>query len=163
VTCNKTIQFQGATVSTLQLLFLTGGIITTVLTIYACLLAFKLKNTAKRRSQPLENQTKSQSQLDVQQSIRVIAQALLQNDLTATEAAMRIGFLAQQFSPSEQQAKSLQAFQSLAMETSHLPILDAWKALSSADKNRLEKERLSIEKKHSETIYLAARKLAKSS
>ena len=75
---------------------------------------------------------------------------------------MRIGFLAQQYSPTEDQAPSLQVFQSLAMETSHLPILEAWKALSSQDKQRLEKERLSIEESHSEAIELAANTLAKS-
>ena len=67
---------------------------------YACVLVFKLKDRQNKRSQPVEFEPKSQSQLDAQQSVRVIAQALLQNDLTPTEAAMRIGFLAQQFRPS---------------------------------------------------------------
>lgn len=148
--------------SNLQLIIIVGGVITTILVIYSGVLAFKLKQKAKRRTQPVEFQPKSQSQLDAQHSIRVIAQALLQNDLTPTEAAMRIGFLAQQYSPTEDQAPSLQVFQSLAMETSHLPILDAWKALSSQDKQRLEKERLSIEESHSEAIELAANTLVKS-
>lgn len=148
--------------SNLQLIIIVGGVITTILVIYSGVLAFKLKQKAKRRTQPVEFQPKSQSQLDAQHSIRVIAQALLQNDLTPTEAAMRIGFLAQQYSPTEDQAPSLQVFQSLAMDTSHLPILDAWKALSSQDKQRLEKERLSIEESHSEAIELAANTLAKS-
>jgi hypothetical protein len=75
---------------------------------------------------------------------------------------MRIGFLAQQYSPTEDQAPSLQVFQSLAMETSHLPILDAWKALPASDKQRLDKERQSIENSHSEAIQVAANTLAKS-
>jgi primase-polymerase (primpol)-like protein len=149
-------------VSNLQLLVFIGGVITTILVIYSGVLAFKLKQKAKRRTQPVEFQPKSQSQLDAQQSIRVIAQALLQNDLTPTEAAMRIGFLAQQYSPTEDQAPSLKVFQSLAMETSHLPILDAWKALPTSDKQRLDKERQSIENSHSEAIQVAANTLAKS-
>jgi hypothetical protein len=100
--------------------------------------------------------------LDAQQSIRVIAQALLQNDLTSTEAAMRIGFLAQQFEPIERQEKSIKTFQSLAMDTSHIPILDAWKALSTNEKAEYEKQRLSIENSHSEAIQTAANTLAKS-
>ena len=148
--------------SNLQLLVFIGGVITTILVIYSGVLAFKLKQKAKRRTQPVEFQPKSQSQLDAQQSIRVIAQALLQNDLTPTEAAMRIGFLAQQYSPTEDQAPSLQVFQSLAMETSHLPILDAWKALPATDKQQLDKERQSIENSHSEAIQVAANTLAKS-
>ena len=70
----------------------TGGIITITLFLYACILAFKLKDRQNKRSQSVEFEPKSQSQLDAQQSVRVIAQALLQNDLTPTEAAMRIGF-----------------------------------------------------------------------
>ena len=148
--------------SNLQLIIIVGGVITTILVIYSGVLAFKLKQKAKRRTQPVEFQPKSQSQLDAQHSIRVIAQALLQNDLTPTEAAMRIGFLAQQYSPTEDQAPSLQVFQSLAMETSHLPILDAWKALPASDKQQLDKERQSIENSHSEAIQVAANTLAKS-
>ena len=148
--------------SNFQIMLFTGGIITIALFLYAFILAFKLKDRQNKRSQPVEFEPKSQSQLDAQQSVRVIAQALLQNDLTATEAAMRIGFLAQQFSPSEQQAQSIQSFRDLAMETSHLPILEAWKSLPSKDKTRLEKERLDIENKHAEAIAIAASELAKS-
>jgi hypothetical protein len=149
-------------VSTYQLILISGAIVTGLLFIYACILAFKLKDNAKRIAQPVEFKPQSQSQLDAQQSIRVIAQALLQNDLTSTEAAMRIGFLAQQFEPIEGQEKSIKTFQSLAMDTSHIPILDAWKALSTNDKAEYEKQRLSIENSHSEAIQTAAKTLAKS-
>lgn len=148
--------------STFQLILISGAIVTGLLFIYACILAFKLKDNAKRRSQPVEFQPQSHSQLDAQQSIRVIAQALLQKDLTPTEAAMRIGFLAQQFEPIERQEKSIKTFQSLAMDTSHIPILDAWKALSSNEKAEYEKQRLSIENSYSEAIQTAANTLAKS-
>ena len=147
--------------STIELIVLVGGVITSILVIYSGVLAFKLKQKEHRKSQPVEFQPKSQSQLDAKQSVRVIAQALLQNDLTPTEAAMRIGFLAQKFSPTASQAQSIQAFQSLAMDTSHLPILEAWKTLPTAEKKKLEKERLSIEKTHSVAIDAAANTLAK--
>ena len=148
--------------STIELIVIVGGVITSILVIYSSILAFKLKQRQNRRSQPVEFQPKSQSQLDAQHSVRVIAQALLQNDLTPTEAAMRIGFLAQKYSPTASQAQSIQAFQSLAMETSHLPILEDWKALSSAEKKKIEKERLSIEDSHSAAINAAANALAQS-
>jgi hypothetical protein len=90
----------------------------------------------------------------------VIAQALLQNDLSPTEAAMRIGFLAQQLNDEFKQDQSIKVFETLAMEASHLPILDAWKALPKDKKLRLEKERLTIESKHGEQINIAAKALA---
>lgn len=144
--------------SILQILLLCAATMTCVLATYACYLAFKLKNKATVSSQPTFYDP--QSQLDAQLSIRVIAQALLQNDLSATEAAMRIGFLAQQLKDGFEQDKSIKVFQALAMDASHLPILDAWKALPKEEKNRLEKERLSIENKYAEQIQLAAKALA---
>jgi hypothetical protein len=145
-------------VSTLQILLICGATVSCGLAIYACYLAFKLKNKATVSSQPAFYDP--ESQLDAQLSIRVIAQALLQNDLSATEAAMRIGFLAQQLKDGFEQDKSIKVFQALAMDASHLPILDAWKALPKEEKNRLEKERLSIENKYAEQIQLAAKALA---
>jgi hypothetical protein len=73
---------------------------------------------------------------------------------------MRIGFLAQQLTNGFEQDKSIKVFQALAMDASHLPILDAWKALPKEEKNRLEKERLSIENKYAEQIQLAAKTLS---
>ena len=144
--------------STLQIILISGVILAFALVVYACYLAFKLKNKANAASQPTFYDP--QTGLDAQLSIRVIAQALLQNDLSPTEAAMRIGFLAQQLTASFKQDKSIQVFQALAMDASHLPILDAWKALPKDEKNRLEKERLSIESKYSEQVQIAAKALA---
>jgi hypothetical protein len=145
-------------VSTLQIIIISGAILSCTLAAYACYLAFKLKNKAKVSSQPTFYDP--QKELDAQLSIRVIAQALLQNDLSPTEAAMRIGFLAQQLTDGFRQDKSIKVFQALAMDASHLPILDAWKALPKDEKNRLEKERLSIESKYSEQVQQAAKALA---
>lgn len=141
-------------------MLIAAGGVTALLFVYACFLAYKLKDKDKRRSQPIEFNPKSESQLDVQLSIRVIAQALLQNDLSPTEAAMRIGFLAQQLNDEFKQDQSIKVFETLAMEASHLPILDAWKSLPKDEKLRLEKERLTIESKHAEQINIAAKALA---
>ena len=73
---------------------------------------------------------------------------------------MRIGFLAQQLTDEFKQDRSIQVFQALAMDASHLPILDAWKALPKDEKNRLEKERISIESKYADQINQAAKALA---
>lgn len=141
-------------------MLIAAGGVTALLFVYACFLAYKLKDKDKRRSQQIEFKPKSESQLDAQLSIRVIAQALLQNDLSPTEAAMRIGFLAQQLNDEFKQDQSIKVFETLAMEASHLPILDAWKALPKDEKLRLEKERLTIESKHAEQINIAAKALA---
>lgn len=144
--------------STLQILLICATTVTCCLAAYACYLAIKLRKKVQPSTQPEFYQP--QSQLDAQLSIRVIAQALLQNDLSSTEAAMRIGFLAQQLTDEFKQDRSIQVFQALAMDASHLPILDAWKALPKDEKNRLGKERLSIESKYADQINQAAKALA---
>ena len=144
--------------SNFQLVIVIGAVVTLGLFFYACYLGIKLKNKTRQSEQP--SMFKPQSQLDAQLSIRVIAQAFLQNDLTATEAAMRIGFLAQQLNDAFKQDKSIKVFEALAKDASHLPILDAWKALPKDEKLRLEKERLSIENKYAEQVNMAAKALA---
>ena len=118
--------------SNFQLVIVIGAVVTLGLFFYACYLGIKLKNKTRQSEQP--SMFKPKSQLDAQLSIRVIAQAFLQNDLTATEAAMRIGFLAQQLNDAFKQDKSIKVFEALAKDASHLPILDAWKALPKNEK-----------------------------
>lgn len=90
------------------------------------------------------------------QSVQIIARALVQKDLTETEAAMRIAWLSQQIKLSEDEAQQVSVFQQLAVATSHIPILDDWKALSKSEKRRLDAERESIELNFREFIQVSA-------
>ena len=69
---------------------------------------------------------------------------------------MRIAWLSQQIKLSDTEAQQVSVFQQLAQATSHLPILDDWKALSKSDKRRLNRERESIESNFREFIQLSA-------
>lgn len=144
----------------LQFIIVIGGSLTAALALYSIFLATKLA----KKSKPVVNFSggDSKAQLDAKQSVRVIAQALIQKDLSATEAAMRIAFLAQQFKANNSQIEALKTFDALALETSHIPILDIWKALPASEKKRFEAQRLSLEKKYAASINTAATELAKS-
>ena len=145
--------------STFQLLLVAASTLTLALLAYAVYLGLKLR---EKHQQSLDfNQQSSKSQLDAKQAIRVIAQALLQNDLTATEAAMRIAFLAKQINPSTDEAKQIKIFQQLAMDTAHIPILEAWQALPTKDKEKFEKQREAFEKQQAESLQTAAQYLSK--
>ncbi|MGB2380431.1 MAG: DUF2489 domain-containing protein [Porticoccaceae bacterium] len=97
--------------------------------------------------------------LDARQSIQIIARALLQNDLSDTEAAMRIGFLSQQVIATEAEAKQFEVFQQLAEATAHIPILDDWAMLEKSEKRRLNAERKSLEAKYADFIQAGAQQL----
>ena len=97
--------------------------------------------------------------LDARQSIQIIAQALLQKDLTDTEAAMRIAFLSQQVTANESELEQFSAFQQLAEATAYIPILDDWAMLEKSEKRRLNQERTTIEAKYSEFIQASAKQL----
>jgi hypothetical protein len=97
--------------------------------------------------------------LDARQSIQIIAQALLQKDLTDTEAAMRIAFLSQQVTASESELEQFSVFQQLAEATAYIPILDDWAMLEKSEKRRLNQERTTIEAKYSEFIQASAKQL----
>ncbi|SMF29551.1 Protein of unknown function [Alteromonadaceae bacterium Bs31] len=79
------------------------------------------------------------------ESIEFIARAFLQEQLSATEASIRISVLSESLSLSKELAEPLSAFKQLAAATSHIPILDKWKALDKKQKREFEQQRLSHE------------------
>ena len=133
-----------------------------LLAVYAIYLAFRLRQQTQKREQLLEQQ-KMQRERDNQearQSIQIIARALMQKDLTDTEAAMRIAFLSQKLQPSEEEASALSIFLQLSEATAHIPILDDWTALERSEKKRLNREREDIESRYSEFVHASAKVLA---
>lgn len=135
-----------------------GALLLASLASYAGYLGFMLYRQKVAREQAdveLARELKVKES-EARESVRIIARALVQNDLTETEAAMRITWLCQQITLSDLEAQQVSVFQQLAHATSHLPILDDWKALSKSDKRRLNKERESIESNFREFTQLSA-------
>lgn len=139
-------------------LIIAGGLLLTGLASYAAYLGYRLYQQRAAREQANTQLAREleAKESDARQSVRIIARALVQKDLTETEAAMRIAWLSQQIKLSDTEAQQISVFQQLAQATSHLPILDDWKALSKSDKRRLNRERESIESNYREFIQLSA-------
>ena len=139
-------------------LIIAGGLLLTGLVSYAAYLGYRLyqQRAAKEQADTQLALELEAKEADARQSVRIIARALVQKDLTETEAAMRIAWLSQQIKLSDIEAQQVSVFQQLAQATSHLPILDDWKALSKSDKRRLNRERESIESNYREFIQLSA-------
>lgn len=92
-------------------------------------------------------------------SIRVIAAAIEADQVTLTEGAIRISMLVSQLELEEDEQANYQVFFQLAEATSHIPILEEWKKLSTREKLRYDRERTDIEEKYREFAVDAAHKL----
>jgi len=140
-----------------------GGVIVVLLTAYALYLGLQLKRQKSRRDKAEEElriELESNDK-EARQSVQIIAKALIQKDVSETEAAMRIGFLSQKISANPEEQTLFSVFQQLAEATSHIPILDDWKALERSEKNRLTQERAAIESKYSDFIQASAEQLTR--
>ena len=140
-----------------------GIVLIAALFIYALHLGYRLFGQAKERERVLSQVQADMVLKDVEarQAIQVIARALLQNDLSDTEAAMRISFLSQQVAATSEELESFSIFQQLAEATSHIPILEDWIALERTEKRRLNLERENIEVGFKEFIRSSATELSK--
>lgn len=137
--------------------------IVSMLAIYAAYLGMQLRRQGRDQQTSLDilEQTRVQKDKEARQSIRIISRALVQKELSDTEAAMRIGFLSQQVMATTAETELFSVFKQLAEATSHIPILDDWINLERSEKRRFTVERESIEKGYSEFIHSSASQLAK--
>lgn len=128
------------------------------LSVYAAYLALQLRAQRRQReTSKLELAAHLKGkEAEARQSVQIIARALVQKDLSETEAAMRIAWLSQQISLSPDEATHFTVFQQLAEATAHIPILDDWSALSKLEKLRLDVEREDIEARYREGVQASA-------
>ena len=141
--------------------FVTAGLLLLSLALYAIYLALQVIQQRQQRQaaeQALADEL-AKKEREARQSLQIIARALIQKDLSETEAAMRISWLAQQIQMSADEAQHLSVFKQLAEETSHIPILDDWAVLSKAEKRRLNLEREAIEVNYRDFIQVSAEQL----
>jgi hypothetical protein len=92
-------------------------------------------------------------------SVQVLAQGLVDDQLSLTEGAIRISVLLDNLKINEAARSDYSAIFQLAEATSHIPILDAWGRLSKKEKKQFEKIRSGIEDQYKEFVVDAARRL----
>ena len=134
---------------------------------YALSLCLQLLKQKRQQARQLEQQKRMQEQraqgkpVEAQASIEILLRCLLQNQVSLTEAAIRVSGLAKALKGSEVEQSFYAPFDALALATSHIPILDAWAKLSAKQKRAFEIERASIESEHRDSIVNAANQLLK--
>lgn len=138
-----------------------GALIIVGLAVYAIYLQWQLHRQKKtRQAQAAELAEELESRREhYRKSIHVIAAAIEADQVTLTEGAIRISMLVTQLELDDVERDTYQVFFQLADATSHIPILDEWKKLSTREKLRFDRERAEIEDKYREFVVDAARRV----
>ncbi len=136
----------------LPLLVIFAVAIIVVLLAYTGFLYWRLWRVRKQQHEAalLAAKTKQDNVHYAQESIDVLLRGLEQQQLSLTEAAIRVSALSKVL-PDTDQAQ-YQVFEQLAHQTSHIPILEEWKKLSSLQQVKFDDERIKLEKEHQDTI-----------
>lgn len=138
-----------------------GVLIILVLGAYALLLYMKLQaQKAEKKQQEQVLSVELATRRDYyRNSIRVICSAIVEEQVSLTEGAIRISMLAPQLELAEQEKGDFQVFFQLAEATSHIPILEQWKDLNKMEKLRYDQEREKLEESFKDFIKDSARRV----
>ena len=123
-------------------------------------LAWRKRKIAIERHFEDEEKLVQEKRESAKQGIYLISRAYLQDQVSATESAMRISRLSSALSLTGEQSEVLQVFDKLAQETAHIPILDEWKKLSRKEQFQFEKIRYKAERKYEDFIRQSSERIA---
>ncbi|MBQ0719484.1 MAG: DUF2489 domain-containing protein [Gammaproteobacteria bacterium] len=136
-------------------------VIVVALASYALHLHRKLQRVDVEREKAklaFEQQLKDKT-AETSKSITILARALVAEELSVTEACLRISWLLTQINPDARESEAYSVFFQVADATAHIPILDAWKSLSREQRKAFDRERLETEKAFGDFVLDAAKKL----
>jgi hypothetical protein len=129
------------------------------------IVAFRLQSKVKameaeKKAQlvAFEKQTQEKRE-SMNKSIQILAQGVQENQLSKTEAAIRIGALLEFLGVDNNVKEEFSAFFQLAEATAHIPILDKWKSLPTKEKLRYDNERVLVEEKYGDFVADAAKRI----
>jgi len=142
-----------------------GGLIIAALSIIAARLVYqviRMERARKAKLKSLEeaNQKAQREQREwMNKSIQLLAQALHNDELTLTEASIRISGLLDSLDVGAGVKEEFSAFYQLRDKTSHIPYLKAWQQLSTAEQKKFDIERLRYEFTFNDFVMDAAKRI----
>jgi len=151
--------------SVLTLLVVVGGLIVLVLSAIAARLVYRVYMLNRERERKLQEQQDAnalalyEQRQRINKSIQILAQALYQEELTLTEASIRISHLLDQLDVDAGVKNEFSAFYQLRERTEHIPILAEWKKLSSKEQRVFDKERFQHETAFYDFVMDAAKRI----
>lgn len=142
-------------------IFIAALIIIALLSVYAYKLTRKVKLVQVEQQKKLaEMELQAEHVMDeVAQGINVLAKSYLNDDLSATEACLRIAHILEQLQLAEVSKLMYPAVFELAEKTQHIPILAQWKALSPKEQYAFDKQRIELEAEYEKSITAAMKNL----
>ncbi|MBX2807062.1 MAG: DUF2489 domain-containing protein [Cellvibrionaceae bacterium] len=145
-----------------MLIFLFSALlIVSVLAVIAARLLWKVRQLQQRQAaQACERRRQRDAHRDyLNNSVQVLALGIIDDQLSLTEAAIRISVLLDNLQVDAEAKQRFSAFFQLAEATAHIPILDAWKKLPAQQRLRYEKQRMAAEEKYGDCIVHAAKRI----
>lgn len=149
----------------LSILIILGVLIILALAVIAGRLVYKVYLQKKDRAakfQALEA-ANQKAQIErrewVNKSIQILAQAVHKDELTLTEASIRISGLLDSLDVNANIKTEFSAFYQLRDKTSHIPYLQAWQKLSTAEQKKFDLERLRYEATFNDFVMDAAKRI----
>ncbi len=149
----------------IHVLMVVGAIIILVLSVIAIRLVYKVHSLKKLRQERLAAQEKSNQEFQMahrqwlNKSIQLLAQGLDNNELSLTEASIRISGLLDVLGADKKIQSEFSAFYQLREKTQHIPYLDAWKNLSAQEQNKFDLERIQHEAAYQDFVLDAAKRI----
>jgi hypothetical protein len=142
----------------IELLLIVAAIVIVILVAVAAHLHWRLHklHQARAAEEALVEKKRQERRESINESIQIIARALEAKQVGATEASIRISGLLDALDVENDVKTEFAAFYKLADDAGHIPILDAWKALSKAERKSYNKELVALETKHQDVILAAA-------
>jgi len=144
------------------ILLTTASLIIIVLAAVAIYYTIKLHQANKRKSEQAKTnqQAWQKHQTDLIKDIHFIANSMTQGQCELTEGCMRLSYLIERF---DQKLTAHPDFQNVFLhkqQTMHMPIQDAYKALSRKQQFLIDKERSALESKNETEILKDASRIA---
>ncbi len=140
------------------ILLIIGLIIVSILAAIAGVLLYKVhkQNQAQRLLLAEKEQAIREQRAHVNRSIQILAQASQSEDLTLTEASIRISVLLDSLGVGDDVREEFSAFYQLRSLTEHIPILDGWKKLSRKEQMQFDLQRMKHEASYRDFVLDAA-------
>lgn len=113
----------------------------------------------QRQRETLEREAREHRQYLID-SVRIIASAVLHDEkMTMTEGCIRLKVLLDNLAPHLHQHEQFAVINRVFEATAHIPFLEEWRALDTAQKRRYEKEMAQVERDQGESVRHAMRAL----
>lgn len=151
--------------SILSIVIILGALIILVLAGIAGRLVYKVYLQKKDRAIKLQalEAANQKAQIErrewVNKSIQILAQAVHKDELTLTEASIRISGLLDSLDVQADIKTEFSAFYQLREKTNHIPYLEAWQNLSNAEQKKFDLERLRYETTFNDFVMDAAKRI----